>query len=205
MCGECGTLYRRCTWARNGKKKVVWRCVSRLDYGTRFCHESPSIEEAELQATIMAAINSIMSSKDILVEQINDSVMQELVDLPDATEKMEEIKQRIQELEEEFHLLLQDEESLDVHTARFKEISEEIAALKVQREELAHQLRSNIQVFNRLQNSTSALDQANHHMTEWSEETIRQLVHTVKVISANRIIVYLYDGVEINQEIIKHA
>lgn len=33
VCGECGTLYRRCTWTRNGEKRVVWRCVSRLDYG----------------------------------------------------------------------------------------------------------------------------------------------------------------------------
>ena len=27
ICGECGTPYRRCTWAANGKKKVVWRCI----------------------------------------------------------------------------------------------------------------------------------------------------------------------------------
>ena len=28
ICGECGTPYKRCTWARNGKKRIVWRCVS---------------------------------------------------------------------------------------------------------------------------------------------------------------------------------
>ena len=33
VCGECGTLYRRCTWKRNGKTRIIWRCVSRLDYG----------------------------------------------------------------------------------------------------------------------------------------------------------------------------
>jgi hypothetical protein len=45
VCGECGTLYRRCTWAKNGKKRVVWRCVSRLDYGTKYCHNSPTLDE----------------------------------------------------------------------------------------------------------------------------------------------------------------
>ena len=30
VCGECGTLYRRCTWTRPDGKRVVWRCVSRL-------------------------------------------------------------------------------------------------------------------------------------------------------------------------------
>lgn len=41
-------------------------------------------------------------------------------------------------------------------------------------------------------------------MTQWSEEAIRQLVHTVKVISADRIRVYLYDGMEIEQEVWKN-
>ena len=151
----------------------------------------------------MAAINSVMSPKAILIDRIKDSVMQELVSLPDATAKLEDIRRRLRELEDEFRFLLEDEESLDEHTARFQEISEETAALKVQREELAHQLRGNVQVFNRLQNATTALDQANHHMSEWREETIRQLVHTVKVISADRIEVYLYDGMEIKQEVQK--
>ena len=45
ICGECGTPYRRCTWTVKGKKKVVWRCINRLDFGNKYCHQSPSIEE----------------------------------------------------------------------------------------------------------------------------------------------------------------
>ncbi len=33
VCGECGSPYKRVTWARNGKKRIVWRCVSRLEFG----------------------------------------------------------------------------------------------------------------------------------------------------------------------------
>ena len=50
-CGECGTPYRGCTWSRNGKKKIVWRCVSRLDYGKKYCKNSPSVEESRLHNT----------------------------------------------------------------------------------------------------------------------------------------------------------
>ena len=35
ICGECGTPYRRCTWTVGGQKKIVWRCISRLDHGKR--------------------------------------------------------------------------------------------------------------------------------------------------------------------------
>lgn len=46
VCGECGTPYKRCTWARNGKKRIVWRCISRLELGAKYCHNSPSMDEA---------------------------------------------------------------------------------------------------------------------------------------------------------------
>ena len=53
VCGECGTLYRRCTWTRPDGKRGVWRCVSRLDYGKKYCHSSPTLDEAPLQQAII--------------------------------------------------------------------------------------------------------------------------------------------------------
>ena len=56
ICGECRTPYRRCTWTAKGKRKIVWRCINRLDYGKKYCHHSPSIEESLLQDAVMRAI-----------------------------------------------------------------------------------------------------------------------------------------------------
>lgn len=36
VCGECKTPYRRCTWTMKGQKKIVWRCINRLDYGKKY-------------------------------------------------------------------------------------------------------------------------------------------------------------------------
>ena len=47
----------------------------------------------------------------------------------------------------------------------------------------------------------AVLDQEDHRITQWDEEMIRQLVHTVKVISASQLRVYLNDGTEIEQEV----
>ncbi|MDE7243401.1 MAG: recombinase family protein, partial [Oscillospiraceae bacterium] len=57
VCGECGTPYKRCTWARNGKKRIVWRCVSRLEFGKKYCHDSPTVDEEKLHRAILAALN----------------------------------------------------------------------------------------------------------------------------------------------------
>ena len=48
---------------------------------------------------------------------------------------------------------------------------------------------------------TSATERMEHHLTQWDEEFIRQMIHTVEVISADRIRVVLTDGTVIMQEV----
>ena len=59
VCGECKTPYRRCTWTAGGKRKIVWRCINRLDFGKKYWHNSPTLEESVLQRAVMAAIMKI--------------------------------------------------------------------------------------------------------------------------------------------------
>ena len=63
VCGECGSPYKRCTWARNGKKRIVWRCVSRLEFGTQYCHHSPSLDEDRLHRAILGALNQFGAAR----------------------------------------------------------------------------------------------------------------------------------------------
>ena len=98
MCGECGTLYRRCSWKGEEKPRIVWRCVSRLDYGKKYCHNSPTMYEEPLQQAILAAINSAMQPKDELVSQITDAMAQEIAKLPGSDMTLGEIQRRLEEL-----------------------------------------------------------------------------------------------------------
>lgn len=201
VCGECGTLYRRCTWNIRGKRRIVWRCVSRLDYGKKYCHDSPTMEEAPLQAAIMAVINTRMSPKTDAVAQIADSILQETVPSTDSTMTLVEVKRRIEALTAEFDQLLEQDADSDAADRRFAEIVKEMAELKGQQERIAAQLRNNEAAQEHVHTIVAALDQEDHHLTEWDEEMIRQLVHTVKVISADHIRVYLNDGTEIDQTV----
>ena len=63
VCGECGSPYKRCTWARNGKKRIVWRCVSRLEFGTQYCHHSPTLDEDRLHRAILGALNQFGAAR----------------------------------------------------------------------------------------------------------------------------------------------
>ena len=66
---------------------------------------------------------------------------------------------------------------------------------------MSSNLRSNAAERARANAIEKTLDQAEHHITQWSEEIIRQIVHTVRVISADQIQVILYDGTQIDQQV----
>ena len=105
VCGECGTLYRRCTWTSLDRKYPVWRCTSRLNYGTKYCHDSPTIKEEPLQAAILAAINSAMSNKPALLNLIKNAVSVELLPVRGQTMSLADIEHRLTQLDEQFQQL----------------------------------------------------------------------------------------------------
>ena len=72
VCGECGTPYKRCTWAQNGKKRIVWRCVSRLEFGTKYCHNSPTLDEGRLHRAIVTTLNEYGAIR----QEVQESIME---------------------------------------------------------------------------------------------------------------------------------
>ena len=202
VCGECVTLYRRCTWIRPGRKRIVWRCVSRLDYGKKYCHNSPTLDEGPLQQAILAALSSAMSDKDHLVHQITNAMQLELIQDSQTRTSLGMIERRLTELENQFqHLLELAADDLAAYHAQFKEILDEQTALKQKRSDL----EANMQVQNenrrRITATQNALADLSPRITEWDELAIRQLVDTVKVISKEEILVTLKSGDEIRQSV----
>ena len=201
VCGECGTLYRRCTWTIRGEKKIVWRCVSRLDHGTKYCKQSPTMEESALQTAIMDAINRSMDSSGGLVRNAAAGFLMILKPQENAEFTLGEVKRRIQELTAEFDALFEIDGSEVTEQDRFTEITQELAELKKKQESISAQLRNNQAIQGKVNRFASAAERMDHRLTEWDEEFIRQMIHTVEVISADRIRVVLTDGTVIMQEV----
>ena len=201
VCGECGTLYRRCTWTIRGKRKIVWRCVSRLDHGTKYCKQSPTMEETALQTAIMEAVNKSMDPGGGIARDAAAGFLMILKPQENAEFTLGEVKRRIQELNAEFDALFEMEGSEVTQKDRFTEITLELAALKKRQEEISAQLRNNQGIQGKVNRFASAAERMDHHLNEWDEDFIRQLIHSVEVISADRIRVVLTDGTVIMQEV----
>ena len=203
VCGECGTLYRRCTWTRNGEKRVVWRCVSRLDYGKKYCHNSPTLDEAPLQQAILAVLNTAMADKNSLIRQITAAMETELIPFPGCTMSLGDIERRLRVLEQQFQTLL--EKAADdpaAYGGQFKEILDEQTFLKEKRSGILADNSEQAKANQRIMDAAQTLENASLHITEWDESAVRQLVETVKVLSKDEIAVTLKGGIEIRQKIV---
>ena len=206
VCGECGTLYRRCTWTSRGRKYPVWRCTSRLNYGTKYCHDSPTIKEEPLQNAILSAINAAMSDKPVLLDRIKNAVSLELLPVQGQTMSFADIERRLAQLDEQFQQLLTeaiDAEDKEACNAQFAEILAEQTSLKRQKEAILQSSTDASRVCTRMKQAEQAIENTTQTITEWNENAVRQIVERVTVLSTDEILVQIKGGAEIKQTINK--
>lgn len=204
-CGECGTRYQRCTWRnRDGSKRIVWRCVSRVDYGNKYCHDSPTLDEEPLHRAILAAINSAVKDRDNIVYNLKAAMEKELAPVAGQQLSLSEIDSQLEQLNAEFSKVLAEaSESGDqaAYSDRFREIMQKQAALKVQRDEIQRLLAESGKSAAHIEQCRQAAESTPSAITEWDEALIRQVVENVTVETGNEIIVALKSGASIHQEL----
>ena len=198
FCGECGTRYRRCTWVNKGKKHIVWRCVSRIDYGKKYCHTSPSVDEQQLQQAILRAINSIMSDKPTLMRQVTENL--QVVIHPNRSGELTiaEIDHQLETLAQEFDAAFATAATGNAadYSERFKTILTQQTELKAKRTELERQQAEDAELTSHMELAADTLEQAGTAITEWDEYQIRALVESVRILSKEEILVRLKSGIE---------
>ena len=177
--------------------------MSRLDYGKRYCHNSPTLDEEPLQRAILAAVNKAMSQKDTLARKITRAMEKDISPIPGEEMSLADIEKRLAEIDQEVGQLLPKavSEGENACRDRLKDLLEETTALKGKRAFLQEQREKNSAAARRIGAVVTAMEQLPAELTQWEESTIRQLVDTVKVLSKDKILVCLRCGAEIEQEI----
>lgn len=204
VCGECGTPYRRCTWTVGGKKKIVWRCISRLDYGKKYCHHSPTMEEAPLQEAIMDAV--------LKTAQVNPDVLQTLklhiqmgLGAEECEDESVEIQIRIAEIDREFKEILnsvtaENQQKL-LTDSRITELMAEKRKLESRLAEYAAAEQHRKNTASRLDQIFTILDGMKNHPLSYDDQVIRQILRCVVVESKEKIRVVFIGGLEVEAEV----
>lgn len=192
-CGECGTPYRRCTWSRDGKKKIVWRCVSRLDYGKKYCKNSPSVEESRLHNAIAAAITKKANSEEINIGGIMNHI--ESFGSQRDTDGIIQRQRRIVEIEkviDDLARLNSDEAQNGELDYKFSELYAELYSMKDELEEMQSDVSAlDEDMLNEMREVVVGLK---NHPVEYDDKVVRQLIDCIKVMSADMIKICFKDG-----------
>ena len=200
VCGDCGTNYRRVTWSKNGKKKGMWRCMNRLENGPTYCKESPSLEETRLYDAIKESLNRILDLRDEVLETIEDTLQIALAGGKNPLDRLA-TQQEISRLEENANNLLKlakdSGDAAHYFDAPLAAIYEQRIALLAKLAEAEKQRAKASASSAKLERLMASIRNAPPHLEEYSEEMVREIVEQVQVLDAERLIVTLKGGMEI--------
>ena len=198
ICGECGEMFRRIHWNNRGCKSIVWRCISRFDYGKKYCHDSPAVDEQQLQQAILRVINGAMSEKPALVRQVTENLQVVIRPSRGGELTITDIDHQLETLTQEFDATFAAAATGNAadYSERFKTILAQQAKLKAKRTELERQQAEDTELANHMEEAADIMGQAGTAITEWNERNIRDLVASVRILSKEEILVRLKSGIE---------
>lgn len=200
ICGHCGTPYRRTTWSSRGKKLIVWRCISRLEHGNRYCKNSPTIHEEPLHRAIVKAINEFYNCSEEAAKILRNNAENALLGLVDN--EIQTIENRLKEIEvarnDFINLIAEkacDEDSLD----------EEFEKLFAEEENLSDKLIS-LKSQNTAEKSNPEIDKitsSKFELEQFNDIIIRKVIECVKVLSKTEILIVFKGGFEVKVDVDK--
>ena len=201
VCGECGSPYRRCTWTASGNKRIVWRCINRLDYGKKYCHDSPTIEESTLHKAITEAIKTIAMQNTHLLQTLKTHIAMNM-EREEKEDRSIDIKVRIAEIDNKFKSLLS---SLSVDLENNSQTEQAIAELMTEKRALEKELETH-KAFGASSPYDSKLKEIGHiteiienQPLQFDDNLIRQMLECVVVQSKEQIKIVFKDGTEIDK------
>lgn len=197
ICGECGEHYRRVTWTAKGFKEIKWRCVSRIQYGKKKCHSSPTVDEQAFHRAIVSAINEFCEVKDDVAKALRESIIEALDQNQNGS--VHAAQQRIDELARNMDELIklatvpETAENAMSDIAKFSEemkmLREFIEIEKAKQTEVKHSS-------NELCNVLQRLEKEDFTLTEYDDIVTRQLIEQITVESKDTITVRFKGGFE---------
>lgn len=197
VCGECGSPYKRVTWARNGKKRIVWRCVSRLEFGTQYCHNSPTLDESKLHSAILASMNEFAVIRqegcpDVLamVEEAKQALSQAGAKLLELKKHMETVSREQSDL---LDRLLENMGDAELN-AKMKALTDEKESLKAQILDARQMEVSLEEQATRHQQMWDSIMECSAGYTEFADEFVRQIIQKITVEDEETIRIHFRDS-----------
>ena len=203
QCAECGSRYRRVTWTAHGRKKIVWRCISRLDYGTKHCKDSITVEEEALHGAIVRALNRFHAEDESTYLTLMKATIGEAIGINGGSEEIDLLTRRIDVLNKRMLDLVNETVAAgkDVESSEdeFKGISDQIEQLNRRIAAIQESIHKDGSRQARLEEIQNIIAERNANETQYDDSIVRQMIECIKVHSDGRLTIIFGGGYEIEE------
>lgn len=203
ICGECGSRYKRVTWNIRGKRRIVWRCISRLDYGKKYCTESITVDEQALQRAIVRALNRFNVEDEATYLLLMKSTIGEAVGINGSSDEIDLLERRIDALNKRMldlvSLSVQEGDDAENHEDDFKNISTQIEQLTKRITAIRESESENGDFQARLKEIQDIIDKRRENKDIYDDSIVRQMVECIKVYHDGRLQIILGGGYELEE------
>lgn len=183
--------YRRVTWSRNGVKRIVWRCISRLDYGKKYCKDSPTVFEDKLKEAIVRAVNKFNDQDNATYKALMRATIGEALGLNADPEEVDMLERKIEALNSKMLALVNESvasgEGIEAHESEFMSLSQEAELLKQRIATIQESAAADSDEQDRLEQIQAIIAEREHNRTEYDDAIVRQMIECIKVYPGGKL------------------
>ena len=204
ICGSCGSSYRRNSKVANGKTTYYWRCINRVEHGTKYCKDSAGEEEKMLQESICRCLSKMLEDSQEVYSLIQSNLTYAVsgnsaaLDMHLIETQMKQVKQDADNMMEK---MSKTEGSTELYEKALSELFEQLVALRTQYEQARAQSEQSESVSAEVQRILNILQKTEVSFTEYDDLTVRRLVECIQVCGKEKIIVTLKGGYQAEEEL----
>ncbi len=208
ICAHCGAEYTVRTWTkRSGLKQKMWRCGTRLNFGTKYCQHSPSLDESAIEKAILQSIDSTQKERKKLIKIVKNEVHKSTLDImryANNQMNVEQIETISNNLKESIIKIIKADDYSEkqvVYDEQIKEMSAEVVRLNNLIEQKADEIDES-QVNSHIEYISNKLEDEYNLARKYSNELVKQLIHTIKVNKDNTIEIFYNCGLVDKQTVV---
>ena len=204
VCGECGSPYKRVTWMKNGVSRKVWRCLSRVEHGKKFCTQSPALDETKLHAAICRGLTRLLENKEDVLEMIIPNlscVMTGEDDVLESDTMENQIRYLRQQVDDNVQHLNSTEGDKSKYIEVIRQLNDKIAILQEQLEAKREKIAANPSLKAEIDEIRETLTNTELCFSQYDDIMIRRLVGLIRVTKDKSIVIYLKGGLSVTEAV----
>ena len=180
--------------------RIVWRCISRLEYGKKYCQNSPTMDEYKIHNAILQAINTITENREEILETVAEAI-RTAFDAKGNNMGMAELKWQWENLNVVINNMI---EQICNGESSNPNLDKELLEKSIEKEKLEAAIRAKAlenkaaECENeRLREVLAIIQQTPCALTEYDDMLVRKIVERVTVDNAQQVTVSFGYGVNI--------